>query len=484
MLTIIGLGPGNPGQLTLEALDAMEGAGNLFLRTAVHPVVPYLEKRGIVFESFDALYEEKDSFEGVYQAIVDEILALAREKDVVYAVPGNPFFAEKTVTGLTARCDGEGIPCRVIGGMSFIDVAMAELGIDAVEGLKVIDAYELESQLPDKHCGNLITQVHSRHVASEVKLFLSEYYADDFEVTLIINGGIPGEQVIKRLPLYQIDREDRINHLTTLYLPPLPDDNRDFTNLLRVMATLRAPGGCPWDREQTHETLKPYLLEEAYEAVDAIETGDMDNLVEELGDVLFQIVFHAQVGKEEGIFTINDVIEGINEKMIRRHPHVFGTAHADTPEQVAQKWDAIKKKEKSTSTLSDEMDRIPAAYTALMTAGKLQSKAGKVGFDWDDPRPALDKVYEEAGEVRKELEGNDPAALEEELGDLLFAAVNVIRLSGFQPELVLKKGNAKFKRRFGAMENLAEKEGRSLSDYSLEGLETLWQGAKSLNLAE
>ena len=253
---------------------------------------------------------------------------------------------------------------------------------------------------------------------------------------------------------------------------------RDGDKLIEIMETLRAPGGCPWDREQTHETLKPYLLEETYEVIDAIETGDIDNLIEELGDLLFQIVFHAELGREDGLFSLYDIFEGINKKMVSRHPHVFAEVQAETPEAVVTNWEAIKQKEKHTQTISDEMDRIPRAFTALMAAYKIQSKASKTGFDWQDPRPALDKVFEEAGEVSQELSGQDPKALEEELGDLLFAAVNVVRLAGYQPELVLDKGNAKFKKRFATMESLAGRDGVKLSDCTLEQQENYWQKAK------
>ncbi len=479
MLYIVGLGPGDPDQLTLGALKVLEAGYPVFLRTAVHPVVPFLEQRGIKMESFDALYESKAAFEDVYKAIVASVMRLASQNtDVVYAVPGNPLFGEATVTGLMAACQKQKMAYHMTGGVSFIDVAMDELGIDAVEGLKIIDAYEIKTQKPDKNCANIITQVHSRHIASEVKLALADAYGDETQVTLIINGGIPGKQQIIELPLYAIDRESGINHLTSLYIPKQPGDMRDGDKLIDIMETLRAPGGCPWDREQTHETLKPYLLEETYEVIDAIETGDIDNLIEELGDLLFQIVFHAELGREDGLFSLYDVFEGINKKMVSRHPHVFAEVQAETPEAVVTNWEAIKQKEKHTQTISDEMNRIPRAFTALMAAYKIQAKASKTGFDWQDPRPALDKVFEEAGEVAQELSGQDAKALEEELGDLLFAVVNVVRLAGYQPELVLDKGNAKFKKRFATMESLAGREGVQLSGCTLEQQENDWQKAK------
>lgn len=478
MLTILGLGPGAPGQLTLEALQAMEEADRVYLRTAVHPVIPFLKKKKISFKSFDDIYEREDSFEDVYRKIADRIIGFAQTGDIVYAVPGNPLFGEATVTEIIRRCQDENLEYQIAAGVSFIDTAADMLEIDPVEGLKIIDAYELAHNRPDPVCGNIITQIHSRHVASEVKLKLSDIYPDDFKVVYIINGGVPGEEKKLAMPLYEIDRTDEVNHLASLYVPPMPENRREFAKLVDIMATLRAPGGCPWDRKQTHDTLKRYLLEETYEVLDAIEQKDVDNLVEELGDLMLQIVFHAQLGKEEGLFTIGDVIEGISEKMIRRHPHVFGDVQADTAGEVLSNWEEIKKKEKHTHSITEEMELIPASFTALMQADKVQSKASKVGFDWEDPEPALDKVFEEAGEVREELKKGKSPALEEELGDLLFAAVNVIRLAGYQPELVLKKGNRKFINRFAEMEAEAEADGKKLKNMTLDELEAFWIKAK------
>ncbi|MEG0378817.1 MAG: nucleoside triphosphate pyrophosphohydrolase, partial [Eubacterium sp.] len=362
----------------------------------------------------------------------------------------------------------------------FVDISMTALETDPVEGLKVIDAFEIKRQLPDKNMGNLITQVFDKHMASELKLFLLDYYDPEFEVTLLINAGIKEEEIIKKVPLCEMDWVSEINHLTTLYIPPCKDNQRDYQKLLEIIELLRSPEGCPWDRKQTHESLKDYLLEETYEVMDAIETGDTDNLIEELGDLMFQIVFHAELGREEGLFNMNDVIEGINKKMVRRHPHVFMTPEEISTDQVLTNWDQIKKGEKNTETLSDEMAMIPRAFTALMQASKVQSKASKCGFDWNDPMAAMEKVEEEIKEVKEEIIKCDVENLEMELGDLLFAVVNVARLSKIQPETALRKATKKFITRFQRMEKITLSAQKSMCDYDLEGLENLWKQAKIL----
>lgn len=480
-IDIIGLGPGSIGQLTLEAMEMLRDGRNNYFRTKIHPVVSELETRGIRYESFDDLYETGESFEAVYSQIADCLFEKAVQgESLVYAVPGNPLFGEQSVVKLIERCEAENLSYQVYSGVSFVDVSMSVLEEDAVNGLKIIDAFEIRRQHPDKNMGNLITQVFDRHMASEVKLALMDQYDPEFEVVLLIGAGIPDEERILKLPLCEMDWVDGINHLTTLYVPPCPENLRDYGALLEIMEILRSPEGCPWDRKQTRETLKPYLIEEAYEVLDAIENDDIDNLIEELGDVLLQVVFHAQLGAEEGMFSMNDIIEGINKKMVRRHPHVFGVPEDITAETVVTNWDEIKKQEKQTQTLSEEMDRIPKSFTALMEAAKVQSKAAKVGFDWDDPLKALEKVDEESREVEAELRAENPDKTEEEVGDLFFAAVNVARLSGIQPELALRKATDKFKERFRIVEDLVRAEGKEMQDYPLEALDRFWEQAKSL----
>lgn len=247
----------------------------------------------------------------------------------------------------------------------------------------------------------------------------------------------------------------------------------DAADLLNIMELLRAPDGCPWDRVQTHQSIRANMLEEAYEAADAIDRMDMDNLKEELGDVLLQVVFHASLAQEAGAFTFDDVVDGICKKLVYRHPHVFGTAKAGDPEGALSAWDAKKRTEKGQTTTGDAMDSVARALPALTRASKLQSKAAKAGFDWKDVSPALDKLSEELEELKEAVQEN--SNVEEELGDLLFAAVKVGRFAGVDGESALQKACEKFIRRFRAVERLAE---GALDELDMPVLEALWRRAK------
>ena len=244
-------------------------------------------------------------------------------------------------------------------------------------------------------------------------------------------------------------------------------------DLIQIMELLRAPGGCPWDRAQTHQSIRANMLEEAYEAADAIDSMDMDNLKEELGDVLLQVVFHARMAQEAGAFTFDDVVDGICKKLVYRHPHVFGTASAGDPEGALSAWDAQKRAEKGQRTTADAMDSVARALPALTRAAKLQSKAAKAGFDWRYISPAMDKLSEELEELETAIAEN--TNVEEELGDLLFAAVKVGRFAGVDGETALQKACEKFIRRFRRVEELAD---GPLSELDVPALEALWEEAK------
>lgn len=242
------------------------------------------------------------------------------------------------------------------------------------------------------------------------------------------------------------------------------------------METLRSEKGCPWDRVQTHDTLKRYLLEEAYELIEAIENKEPEAIKEELGDLLLQIVFHSQIAKEEGNFDINDVIKSIIQKMISRHPHVFGEAEFKTPEEVLNQWDERKKEEGKLS--SSILEGIPLALPALLRAYKIQSRVSKVGFDWDNAQGVIEKIKEELKEVEEAVETKEKDRIEEEIGDLLFSIVNLARFLRIDPETALRKTNRKFEKRFKSMEKLVRKKGKSLKDMSLQEMDNLWDEIK------
>jgi tetrapyrrole methylase family protein/MazG family protein len=480
MIKIVGLGPGAREAVTLGAYEELKGAGKIFLRTEIHPTVKYLREWGIRFETYDEKYESLDSFDDIYENIALDLIKKHEEfKDIVYAVPGHPQVAEKTVSLLLGLCDEREIEYRILPAVSFIDALIDTLKIDPVGGLKIVDAFDLDSQLMDRRCGTVITQVYDKYIASEVKLKLMEYYRDDCDVYFVRAAGIEGQESIRRIKLFELDRQADIDYLTSVYIPRDTESVKDFADLLDIMDTLRGEGGCPWDREQTHESLRRYLVEESYEVIEAIDEGDYAMLSEELGDVLFQVVFHARIGKENEAFNMNDVINTICLKMINRHPHVFSKAVADTSDEVLVNWDKIKRKEQGLKSHTDELKHVAKSLPSLIRAEKVQKKAAKVGFDWESVDGALDKVLEEYHEIKEARKSEEKEKVSEEIGDLLFAAVNVARFLDIDPEYALHYTIEKFISRFKYIEDQAGLKGLVLSEMTLEEMDRLWNEAKN-----
>ncbi|HAT4307135.1 TPA: nucleoside triphosphate pyrophosphohydrolase [Clostridium perfringens] len=480
MLKIMGLGPGAYEALTIGALKELKNNKNIYFRTEKHPTVDFLKDEGIKFESYDHAYEKYDSFDDVYKYIAEDLITKIKDdEDLIYAVPGHPLVAEKSVVNLIELCKENNIQYEVLPAVSFVDAMMEALQVDPIEGVKIIDAFDMKNQILDKRVGTIITQVYNNFIASEVKLRLLEGYEDDTEIIFVRAAGVEGLESIRKIPLYELDWQEDIDYLTSIYIPKDLGNKKDFQDLLDIIETLRNPGGCPWDREQTHESLKSALLEECYEVIDAIENEDDDALIEELGDVLLQVVFHASIGKEDGYFDIMDVIGGISNKMINRHPHVFGNEEANTSEQVLVNWDEIKKEEKGIKTLTEEMQNIAKSLPATTRAYKVQKKAKKVGFDWDDVNCAMDKVKEELNEIKEVYNCEDKSIIEGEVGDLLFACINVARFLEVDGELALDKTIKKFINRFSYIENEAIKNNKNLKDMTLEEMDKLWEEAKT-----
>lgn len=480
MLKIMGLGPGAYEALTIGALKELKNNKNIYFRTEKHPTVDFLKDEGIKFESYDHAYEKYDSFDDVYKYIAEDLITKIKDdEDLIYAVPGHPLVAEKSVINLIELCKENNIQYEVLPAVSFVDAMMEALQVDPIEGVKIIDAFDMKNQILDKRVGTIITQVYNNFIASEVKLRLLEGYEDDTEIIFVRAAGVEGLESIRKIPLYELDWQEDIDYLTSIYIPKDLGNKKDFQDLLDIIETLRNPGGCPWDREQTHESLKSALLEECYEVIDAIENEDEDALIEELGDVLLQVVFHASIGKEDGYFDIMDVIGGISNKMINRHPNVFGNEEVNTSEQVLVNWDEIKKEEKGIKTLTEEMQNIAKSLPATTRAYKVQKKAKKVGFDWDDVNCAMDKVKEELNEIKDVYNCEDKSIIEGEVGDLLFACINVARFLEVDGELALDKTIKKFIKRFSYIENEAIKNNKNLKDMTLEEMDKLWEEAKT-----
>lgn len=434
-IIVVGLGPGDPRHLTCAAQDALRSAERIWVRTANHPAVDGLSSYASVV-SCDDLYESEESFEGVYGAIAMRLIDAAEQAPVVYAVPGDPSVGEATVGLLRELAADVGARVRIVPGLSFIEPTLSALGWDALDGLQIADATAMAKRHfpeldPDRPA--LVAQLHGRLVASDLKLVLLTQYPAAHPVTLVSAAG-GEEQRCRTMPLAELDRGGDYGDLATLAVPPLPHPASIHT-LADIVAHLRAPDGCPWDREQTHSSLRPFLLEEAYEALSALDAGDTDALCEELGDLLLQIVLHAQLAAEAGEFTLADVVHSITAKVLRRHPHVFGEAQAETAEDVRRSWDRLKRREREEHGDKDPYSGVPEAIPALARAQLVQRKAK--GLDLEGlPR---------SGEI--EVPSVPPATPQqraEQIGATLWAVVATAGLWGVDAETALRDSIERF----------------------------------------
>lgn len=479
-ITIIGLGSGNENSLSLGIYKLLKKSENIYLRTRIHPIVNFLTAEQISFQTFDYLYDQSFEYEAVYQEIAKSLLNEAKlGKTLVYAVPGHPMVAEKSVKILIEDSNKEDVDVEVLGGESFLDTFFSRLNIDPIDGFIFLNGETVtrDDIIPSKNI--LIGQVYNRFIASDLKLTLMEIYPDETPVWLAANLGIDGQEIIKQLPLYELDYEETdFHHLSSLFIPASASDQgeqRQFYKLVDTVKILRGPNGCPWDREQTHKSIRKNLIEETYELLDAIDAMDIDNLIEELGDVFLQVLFHSEIAEEEGYFNIYDVIEQLNLKLLRRHPHVFGDEAAQGADEALDFWNKMKSKEKEiVEEKTSILDGIPKELPTILKAYKLQKKAAKVNFDWTRVEDVYNKIDEELAEV-KSAKGEEQL---EEIGDLLFAIINLARFLGHDPEEALALTNKKFIQRFNYIEESFNQEGILFEDASLELMEKYWNEAK------
>lgn len=480
-IIIVGLGPGDPELLTRRAWRILSEADEVYLRTAVHPGVERLPIR--TRRSFDEWYERAADFDTLYSQIADEVVRLgARPGGVVYAVPGHPLVGETTVSMILARAKAQRIPVEVVDGLSFIEPTLAAIGLDALNGVQIHDAVDIARMHhpplnPDVPA--ILAQVYSQQVASDVKLTLANQYPENHEVMLIHGAGTPDSE-FERVPLHEIDQSERIDHLTSLYIPPVAGRG-SFEYFQEIIAHLRAPEGCPWDRKQTHESLRPYLLEETYEVLETLDSGDSGALRKELGDLMLQIVLHTQIATEAGEFQMIDVINHVVEKMIRRHPHVWGEVKVEGAEQVHFNWDQIKKQEKAQNGENPEQmpksvfDGVPESLPALAQASAYHERAARTGFDWPNVESVVAKLKEEIDELlRAETDGHRA----EEFGDVLTVMVNIARWYKIDAETALRESNRKFARRFRHIEERARASGREVEQLTFAEMEAFWEEAK------
>ncbi len=486
-IVVVGLGPGGHDHVTVETLNEIERIPYRYLRTSIHPSADLVPGA----TAFDHLYDTADTFAEVYSEIAEVLVVAAREHgEILYAVPGSPLVLERTVRHLLDRSDVE---CDVLPAMSFLDVAWTRLGIDPIEsGVRLVDGHEFATAAAGERGPLLVAHTHANWVLSTIKLAVDEARGDE-AVTILHALGTDDERIVETT-WADLDRTIEADHLTSLWIPHLDAAvGAAYVRFHELTRTLREQ--CPWDIEQTHESLIPHLLEETYEVVDAIHAlddrgdpnepapGDAD-LIEELGDLLYQIEFHATIAEQEGRFTIADVANGIHDKLVRRHPHVFGALVGTelATSEVLSNWDDIKRQEKSRTSI---FDGVPRSMPALAYAAKIGTKASKVGFDWPDVDGAFPKIAEETAELHQAMHdaGADPGVPDEatadELGDLLFAIVNVARHLHIDPELALRAATDKFRTRFERVERLARDRSIDLQAATLATLDSLWDEVKS-----
>ncbi|OEH92638.1 nucleoside triphosphate pyrophosphohydrolase [Bacillus solimangrovi] len=483
-IVVIGLGFGELENMSIGIYRCLKQASHLFVRTIDHPAVQEIEAEGVKLTSFDHIYEKYDQFEDVYAEIIQVLISESKHKEIVYAVPGHPLTAEKTVQLLLEREQAGEIMIRIVGGQSFLDAMFTSLRIDPIEGFQMVDATDLSSNQLQLKQHLIICQVYDALTASNVKLTLMEKLPDDYEVIIATAAGTENE-IIKKVPLFELDRETTINNLTSVYVPPVTDETllyHEFSTLKEVISILRGPDGCPWDRKQTHESLKKYLVEETYEVLDAIDEKDDDSLAEELGDVLLQVMLHAQIGEDEGYFSIHDVIYHLTDKMIRRHPHVFGDMSVADADEVVSNWEQIKKSEHAKNEQQSLLSGIPSHLPSLYRAYELQKKAAKVGFDWKEVTPIWEKVEEELSEFKEAVHTGNAGEVEGEFGDIIFALVNIARFYKIDPEEALRATNRKFQQRFEYIERVVNERELTWAQLSLEEMDEIWEEAKKFFL--
>jgi tetrapyrrole methylase family protein/MazG family protein len=478
-VVIVGLGPGPRNTVTQATLESIERIDVQFVRTKRHPTADLMPKA----TSFDSLYDTLPTFEDVYFAITEAVVAAAiKHGEVLYAVPGSPLILESSVAQL--RADSR-VDVQVLPALSFLDLAWEALGIDPVNaGVRLIDGHRFALDASGERGPLLVAQVHADWVLSDVKL--SHESANGNEpVVLLHHLGLP-DQRVEHTTWQELDRVLPADHLTTLYIAQMAEPvSGELARLHQLARTLREQ--CPWDREQTHDSLIKHLIEETYEVVDAIEALDADDpatdeaFIEELGDLLYQVEFHATIAEQQGRFSMADVARSIHDKLVRRHPHVFGDVVANSANDVVQTWDEVKRSEKKSSdgAASSTFTGVAKSGPSLQYATKIQKRAADVGFDWPNADGAFEKIVEESAEIRQAVALNsDPETVRMELGDLLFSVVNLSRHLGHDAEQALRGASDKFRHRFEQVEQLALSRDIDLAKAPLEQLDALWDEVK------
>jgi tetrapyrrole methylase family protein / MazG family protein len=476
-LTVVGLGPGPLEWITPAAKSRLRGAARVYVRSRLFPHLDELLD-GVSWESFDHIYETASALDEVHVAIAEALLAAG--DDVVLAVPGDGVLGEAILAYL------RDVDLNFIPGIPLGTGALAAAGVAASEGAQVVEATSLGGRGIDlsvelnPRWPAVVTGIYNPRVASDLKLALQRVYPPEHPSVLVHHPGLD-DAASQHVSLSEIDRSAHpLDHLTHLVLPPVVEytPTGSAHTLRAIVARLRAPEiGCPWDLEQTHRSLIPYAIEEAYEVVDAIESDDVAGLADELGDLLLQVALHAEIADQEDEFDWNDVVCHLSEKLVRRHPHVFGSVSVSGASDVVRNWDQLKAAERADRAApASALEGVSKHLPQLRRAAELARRAAKAGFDWPTRDGTLDKVREELAEL---LAATSLSERREELGDLLYVLAKLAWQDGIDPEEALRAANAKFTRRFEALEQIArERNWPTLVGRPLTDLNAAWSEAK------
>ncbi|MGI5876455.1 MAG: nucleoside triphosphate pyrophosphohydrolase [Dethiobacteria bacterium] len=486
-LFIITLGNGSVDSLQEVQWDELAGVKTCVAHVLPSYLVERLQKKGLPVINIEESLQNLDgsSWQDLRNGISSFILdILQKEGMLAYIIPGKPWFVAGIINSLSRKQKQNSFCMKEVNcnyGHDTWGVIMDFLRKRAgaslpPNGVSFIDAYSLDRLREPPRGELIISSFCSEKLTPKVRVELLKIYPPEQKVN-ILQFNRKGEPFLLNCrPLAEIEKNSGLHAWTFLHLPP--SEYCGLGDLASLLGVLRAPDGCPWDRKQNHKTLKPYLIEETYEVVDAIDGGDPLGLCEELGDLLLQIVFHSSIAAEKGDFNLWQVIEGITKKMKRRHPHVFGDEKIATAGEVSTLWQRIKGQERKKGNNKNGRLSVPKGLPALMKAQKMQKRAADVGFDWPDIKGALEKFSEEIKEFYNAYESQDQEKIEEELGDLFFALVNVARFLGVESEFALNQCLDKFKNRFSYIEKQVERNGNDFSNFSLEELDRWWDEAK------
>ena len=477
-ITLVGLGPGDPAALTEETRQLLAKASEVWVRQGQHPALQVLPEDCTVRSLLDDSHI-KDSVQSAAFRLVE---LGSRPQGVVYAVPGSPLVGNAVCRAVSTMAAENRVSLTILSSASGLELALDAVGDAPLASLTLLDALEIAGlHVPPFIPGvpALISGMASADLAGRVRQVLMTLYPAQHEVKVvsISDAGGMSARSVYLVNLGSTEISSLYGLGAMLYVPPLAQD-AGFESFQEIVAHLRAPDGCPWDREQTHQTLRQHLLEETYEALEALDANDMTDLCEELGDLLLQVVLHAQIAAEAGNFTMADILQGINRKMVNRHPHVFGSLEVDDVSGVLRNWEALKSTERQRDERKKKkglLDGVPATFPALAQAEEIQGRVARVGFDWPDISGVWDKLHEEIAEVRS---APDEQARAAELGDLLFAVVNLARWFGVESESVLRETNLRFKARFSHIEQRVSEQGLDMSSLSLTQLDEYWEEAK------